>query len=157
MWPGQVWLTYDLDRVHQGSWREDACVESPEPHLVLPQLRLDDLLAELQSRLQTVRDTRDRVRGLLEAVIAVGDRIARDLHDQVIQRLYASGMKLQGTIPLITRPLVEERVSGVVDDLDKTITDIRTAIFSLQARGTDVAGLRRKVADVVDEMTERTA
>ena len=82
------------------------------------------------------------------------DRIARDLHDQVIQRLYASGMKLQGTIPLITRPLVEERVSGVVDDLDKTITDIRTAIFSLQARGTDVAGLRRKVADVVDEMTE---
>jgi signal transduction histidine kinase len=82
------------------------------------------------------------------------DRIARDLHDQVIQRLYASGMKLQGTIPLITRPLVEERVSSVVDDLDKTITDIRTAIFSLQARGTDLAGLRRKVADVVDEMTE---
>jgi signal transduction histidine kinase len=82
------------------------------------------------------------------------DRIARDLHDQVIQRLYASGMKLQGALPLITRPLVEERVSSVVDDLDKTISDIRAAIFSLQARGTDVPGLRRKVADVVDEMTE---
>ncbi len=82
------------------------------------------------------------------------DRIARDLHDQVIQRLYASGMKLQGTIPLITRPLVEERVNSVVDDLDKTITDIRTAIFSLQARGTDVPGLRSKVAGVVDQMTE---
>ena len=82
------------------------------------------------------------------------DRIARDLHDQVIQRLYASGMKLQGTIPLITRPLVEERVNSVVDDLDKTITDIRAAIFSFQARGTDVPGLRAKVADVVDEMTE---
>ena len=82
------------------------------------------------------------------------DRIARDLHDQVIQRLYASGMKLQGTIPLITRPLVEERVNGVVDDLDKTITDIRAAIFSLQARGTDVPGLRSKVRDVVDQMTE---
>jgi two-component system, NarL family, sensor histidine kinase DevS len=81
------------------------------------------------------------------------DRIARDLHDQVIQRLYASGMKLQGTIPLITRPLVEERVSSVVDDLDRTITDIRAAIFSLQARGTDVPGLRSKVTDVVDEMT----
>ena len=53
------------------------------------------------------------------------DRIARDLHDQVIQRLYASGMKLQGTIPLITRPLAEERVNSVVDDLDQTITDIR--------------------------------
>ena len=44
-------------------------------------------------------------------------------------------MKLQGTIPLITRPLVGERVSSVVDDLDQTITDIRAAIFSLQARG----------------------
>ena len=52
------------------------------------------------------------------------DRIARDLHDQVIQRLYASGMKLQGTLP-----------NSVVDDLDQTITDIRAAIFSLQARG----------------------
>jgi signal transduction histidine kinase len=82
------------------------------------------------------------------------DRIARDLHDQVIQRLYASGMKLQGTIPLITRPLVEERVSSVVDDMDKTIADIRAAIFSLQARGTAVSSLRSQLADVVDEMTE---
>ncbi len=82
------------------------------------------------------------------------DRIARDLHDLVIQRLYASGMKLQGTIPLITRPLVEERVNSVVDDLDKTITDIRAAIFSLQARGQDLPGLRSEVMDVVDEMTE---
>jgi two-component system, NarL family, sensor histidine kinase DevS len=82
------------------------------------------------------------------------DRIARDLHDQVIQRLYASGMKLQGTIPLITRPLVEERVSSVVDDLDKTIADIRAVIFSLQARGTGALSLRSQVADVADEMTE---
>jgi signal transduction histidine kinase len=81
------------------------------------------------------------------------DRIARDLHDQVIQRLYASGMKLQGTIPLITRPLAEERVNSVVDDLDKTIADIRTVIFSLQARGQDHPNLRARVMDVVDEMT----
>ena len=81
------------------------------------------------------------------------DRIARDLHDQVIQRLYASGMKLQGTIPLITRPLVGERVSSVVDDLDQTITDIRAAIFSLQARGRDLPGLRSKIREVVDDMT----
>jgi signal transduction histidine kinase len=81
------------------------------------------------------------------------DRIARDLHDQVIQRLYASGMKLQGTLPLITRPLVGERVSSVVDDLDQTITDIRAAIFSLQARGRDLPGLRAKVREVVDDMT----
>jgi signal transduction histidine kinase len=82
------------------------------------------------------------------------DRIARDLHDQVIQRLYASGMKLQGTLPLITRPLVEERVSTVVDDLDLTIADIRAAIFSLQARGRELPGLRAKIGEVVDDMTE---
>jgi len=82
------------------------------------------------------------------------DRIARDLHDQVIQRLYASGMKLQGTLPMITRPLAGERVNSVVDDLDHTITDIRAVIFSLQARGQAVAGLRSQVAEVVGEMTE---
>jgi two-component system, NarL family, sensor histidine kinase DevS len=82
------------------------------------------------------------------------DRIARDLHDQVIQRLYASGMKLQGTLPLITRPLAGERVNSVVDDLDQTITDIRAVIFSLQARGKGPPGLRSNVMDVVDQMTE---
>ena len=82
------------------------------------------------------------------------DRIARDLHDQVIQQLYASGMKLQGTIPLITRPLAEERVNSVVDDLDQTITDIRAVIFSLQARGKGPPSLRSNVLDVVDQMTE---
>jgi signal transduction histidine kinase len=82
------------------------------------------------------------------------DRIARDLHDLVIQRLYASGMKLQGTMPMIDRPAAEERVSSVVDDLDVTIKDIRKAIFSLQARGKAAPVLRDKVMDVIEEMTE---
>ena len=82
------------------------------------------------------------------------DRIARDLHDLVIQRLYASGMKLQGTLPMIARPAVEERVSSVVNDLDMTINDIRQAIFSLQARGKAAPVLRDQVMDVIEEMTE---
>jgi signal transduction histidine kinase len=82
------------------------------------------------------------------------DRIARDLHDLVIQRLYASGMKLQGTMPMIDRPAVEERVSGVVDDLDITVKDIRKAIFALQARGKAAPVLRDEVMDVIEEMTE---
>jgi signal transduction histidine kinase len=82
------------------------------------------------------------------------DRIARDLHDLVIQRLYASGMKLQGTMPMIDRPAVEERVSGVVEDLDITIKDIRQAIFALQARGKAAPVLRDEVMDVIEEMTE---
>ena len=72
----------------------------------------------------------------------------------VIQRLYSSGMKLQGTIPLIDRPEAEERASSVVDDLDATIKDLRTAIFSLQARGGhDHPKLRAQITEVVQEMT----
>ena len=82
------------------------------------------------------------------------DRIARDLHDLVIQRLYASGMKLQGTMPMIGRPAAEERVSSVVDDLDVTIKDIRQAIFALQGRGKAAPVLRDEVMDVIEEMTE---
>ena len=47
----------------------------PEPRPVLPQLRLDDLLAELQPRLEAVLATRDRVHVLLEAVVAVGGNL----------------------------------------------------------------------------------
>ena len=88
------------------------------------------------------------------AVFEDRDRIARDLHDLVIQRLYASGMKLQSVMPQIARPQAEERVSSVVDDLDATIKDIRTAIFALQARhGKERQGLRARVMDVLEQMT----
>jgi len=64
-------------------------------------------------------------------------------------------MKLQGTIPLISRPDAADRASSVVDDLDATIRDIRGTIFSLQARGsTDQPALRAQIAEVVQEMAE---
>jgi GAF domain-containing protein len=62
------------------------------------------------------------------------DRIAHDLHDLVIQRLYATGMSLQGTMPMIGRPEVADRVTRAVDAMDETIREIRGAIFALQAR-----------------------
>jgi len=83
------------------------------------------------------------------------DRIARDLHDLVIQRLYATGMSLEGTMPMITRPEVRSRVSGAVDAMDDTIKDIRATIFALQAR--DQADrepdLRAGIVTLVEEMT----
>jgi len=82
------------------------------------------------------------------------DRIARDLHDLVIQRLYATGMSLEGTMPLITRPEVASRITNAVDAMDETIKDIRATIFALQAR--DSAGgpdLRGAIVDLVEEMT----
>jgi signal transduction histidine kinase len=88
------------------------------------------------------------------ALLQDRDRIARDLHDLVIQRLYATGMSLQGAMPLLSRPEAAERVSHAVDALDETIREIRSAIFSLQARGEPrPRGLRTQVLEVVDEMT----
>jgi signal transduction histidine kinase len=82
------------------------------------------------------------------------ERIARDLHDLVIQRLYATGMSLQATLPLIARPEVSERVSRAVDALDDTIGEIRSAIFALQARhDINRPGLRDQVLGVAGEMT----
>ena len=88
------------------------------------------------------------------AILQDRDRIARDLHDLVIQRLYATGMSLQGAMPLLSRPEAADRVSQAVDALDETIREIRSAIFSLQARGEPGRrGLRTQVLEVVDEMT----
>jgi signal transduction histidine kinase len=91
----------------------------------------------------------DRVRVM--SVLDDRDRIARDLHDRVIQRIYAVGMSLQGAARLPERDLVVERVSKAVDELDDTITQIRSAIFELG----DAAlpdGLRQAIVRLSDEM-----
>ena len=83
------------------------------------------------------------------------DRIARDLHDLVIQRLFATGMSLQGATALIGDPDVAGRVEKAVDALDETIRDIRSAIFKLQSRGEATpARLRTRTLGVVEEMTD---
>ena len=89
------------------------------------------------------------------SVLEDRDRIARDLHDLVIQRLYATGMSLEGTMPMATRPEVAERVRHAVDAMDDTIKDIRATIFALQARGqASEPHLRADIVALVDEMTE---
>jgi signal transduction histidine kinase len=88
------------------------------------------------------------------AVFEDRDRIARDLHDLVIQRLYATGMSLQGSAGLIAAPEVARRVSEAVDALDETIKDIRTSIFELQARpAASRSGLRSRIIEVAEQMT----
>jgi signal transduction histidine kinase len=83
------------------------------------------------------------------------DRIARDLHDLVIQRLYATGLSLEGTMPMISRNEVAERVRGAVDAMDDTIRDIRATIFALQSRGrAGVPRLRAEIVALADEMAE---
>ncbi|MFC7277696.1 GAF domain-containing sensor histidine kinase [Paractinoplanes rhizophilus] len=67
------------------------------------------------------------------AVLEDRERIARDLHDVVIQRLFATGMHLQGAAPHAARPEAVKRINEAVDDLDATIRDIRRSIFELRA------------------------
>jgi signal transduction histidine kinase len=88
------------------------------------------------------------------AVFEDRDRIARDLHDLVIQRLYATGMSLEGTAALLTEPEAAGRVSKAVDALDETIKEIRSAIFALHSRGDgQPPSFRSQILEVVAEMT----
>ena len=86
------------------------------------------------------------------AVFEDRDRIARDLHDLVIQRLFAVGLGLQGLSKAAAQPELGSRVTGFVDDLDETIRDIRRTIFSLQEPPERASGLRGQVAQVTAEM-----
>ncbi|MEV5875366.1 GAF domain-containing sensor histidine kinase [Streptomyces sp. NPDC052101] len=86
------------------------------------------------------------------AVLRDRDRIARDLHDLAIQRLFATGMTLQSAGRFIEHPEASERVLRAVDDLDETIKIIRSAIFGLRTRGTAAdGGLRARVVQVAGE------
>jgi signal transduction histidine kinase len=95
-----------------------------------------------------------RARDERELLLVLEDRerIARDLHDVVIQRLFATGMQLQSAVPLAVRPEVAKRINAAVDDLDATIRDIRRSIFEL--RTPMGASLRTELRDTVDAATE---
>jgi signal transduction histidine kinase len=66
------------------------------------------------------------------ALLEERERIARDLHDKVIQRLFAAGMALQTALPLTARTEVATRISLAIEDLDETIREIRYTIFALE-------------------------
>ncbi|KUN31985.1 histidine kinase [Streptomyces corchorusii] len=87
------------------------------------------------------------------AVLEDRDRIARDLHDLAIQRLFATGMTLQSAGRFIEHPEAAERVLRAVDDLDETIKIIRSTIFGLRTRAGagSGGGLRARVVRTVGE------
>ncbi len=66
------------------------------------------------------------------AVFTDRDRIARDLHDQAIQRIFAAGLGLQSVLRRVSDEDTRKRLTRLVDDLDETIVQIRSTIFSLQ-------------------------
>ncbi|MCW2829556.1 MAG: hypothetical protein JWP31_248 [Aeromicrobium sp.] len=84
------------------------------------------------------------------AVFEDRDRIGRDLHDLVIQRLFGIGLMLDNTTKLITHEAAAARLSSAIDDIDETIKDIRRTIFALgTAPGAD--DLRAELDRVIDQ------
>jgi signal transduction histidine kinase len=82
-------------------------------------------------------------------IVADRDRIARDLHDHVIQRLFAIGLAMQATIPRARTSDVQQRLSDCVDDLQSVIGEIRTTIFDLHGPTTRMARLRQRLDDAI--------
>ena len=79
------------------------------------------------------------------------DRIARELHDHVIQRLFAIGLAVQATVPLAKSSDVQRRLSEQVDDLQRVIQDIRTAIFDLNTTSSGAVRLRQRLEEAIAE------
>jgi len=115
------------------------------------------LARDITARLATeaeLRNSQDALRQA-EQVMAVADdreRIARDLHDTVIQRLFGEGLHLQATLRCVDEP-VRARLQSTIDGLDQTIKELRMAIFSLQGAGAAPGGLRGRLLAVITEST----
>jgi signal transduction histidine kinase len=97
--------------------------------------------------LQVARAQEDQAR---LAVFEDRDRIGRDLHDLVIQRLFGIGLMLDNTTKLIEAPAAVDRLSSAIDDIDQTIKDIRRTIFALSS-ATEDDDLRSEVELVLHD------
>ncbi|OBF59636.1 histidine kinase [Mycobacterium sp. 852002-53434_SCH5985345] len=94
---------------------------------------------------------RDDARQL--TILAERERIAHDLHDHVIQRLFAAGMDLQGTLARARSPEVADRLNRTLDDLQTIIEEIRTTIFQLKSPS-GKNDFRQRIQQVVADLTE---
>jgi signal transduction histidine kinase len=114
----------------------------------------DEALAEALAQAAGIAIENTRLNDALRLVglLDERDRIARDLHDRVIQRIFSIGMSLQGATRLAGPPALLDRVTKAVEDLDATIDEIRTAIFELED-GLGARGLRRSMLDLADEIS----
>lgn len=101
--------------------------------------------ASLALELERARKNREEM-----SLLADRERIGRDLHDHVIQRLFAAGLGLQSTVGLIDRVQARERVAEAIDALDETIREIRNAIFGL-SRAAAADQLRAQVTAVAEQ------
>ena len=111
---------------------------------------------------EVIRDHTERVRvnaALAAAqaerqVLSDRERIARDLHDLVIQRIFAAGMGLQGLASLATAEPMRDRLTRIINELDTAAQEIRGSIFTIRRTAEDADSLRGKLLDVGDTLTD---
>ncbi|AIJ23754.1 GAF domain-containing sensor histidine kinase [Amycolatopsis methanolica] len=89
-------------------------------------------------------------------VVSDRDRIARDLHDHVIQRLFAHGLALQSTHMRSRNPDIQRRLADMIDDVQSIVAEIRTAIFDLHGGLHGTGQLRKRLNDIIAEITGDT-
>ena len=124
---------------------------TPQTSFTQADLEMAEAFAEqaaLALELTDARANRERL-----AALENRDRIARDLHDHVIQRLFAAGLTAQSLAQTTTEPLIRDGLARTIGDLNGTIRQIRTTIFGLTDSASTATSLRRTVASIVDQMT----
>jgi PAS domain S-box-containing protein len=101
-----------------------------------------------------VRDVSERQETMARlAMLRDRERIGRDIHDMVIQRIFAAGMSIQGVVGRIDAPDIRDRLNEITDGLDETIRQLRQAIFEI-GQSDDQQSLSSQVASIVDERAE---
>ena len=109
-----------------------------------------DFAGRISVAMQLANARADRERMLLFEDRA---RIARDLHDHVIQQLFATGLELQSVAGTLPPGTIADRVSRSIDTLDATIAQTRTVIFALSATRSDTPTVRHRIIDLVNELS----
>ena len=118
-----------------------------EAHFGDNQLDMMAAFADQATLAWQLANTQRRMREL--DVIADRDRIARDLHDHVIQRLFAAGLSLQSANQIARTPEVRTRLNDVVDELQAVIQEIRTTIFDLHGGSQGTTRLRQRLDQAI--------
>ena len=115
--------------------------------------RTDEILVDALAGIASIAIDNARLQSRVGelAMSADRERIARDLHDTVIQRLFATGPSLQSSLPLVDEPALRTRIEEAVTSLDDTIRQVRTTIFALEPPPAVERGVRARVLDICAE------
>ncbi|MFC5929294.1 GAF domain-containing protein [Cryobacterium melibiosiphilum] len=89
-----------------------------------------------------------------QAVLGDRDRIARDLHDLVIQRLFAAGLSMQSLRRFTSDPVALDRINSVTTELDETIRELRDTIYSLRGMSQTTGTLSSRILAVIKDAAD---